>query len=560
MLIQQINQITCLCMMCVIVSPPICFAGNAEVTEQSDVVAVYRGGTITRDEYASWVRYRKITEAQGIDHRIVTQIAVTKALAQQALVAGLDATTEISVRLFSEQSRYLQRKLKQHLFSQTRVPADELERDVTARMQKASIPRRVKLRNLFLRYPNTDESEQTRKRMESIRQSILEGADFETMALEHSDSQTRFRGGLIGVVRVGDLHPEVEAVAMRLKAGEISSIMESVDGLTVLQCDQVYEAHQPTVDEVRMNTVSSLRRKLHNQEWKELEDTWRHAASIHLPAWTDDTAVDVPVIRFLDGASLTAKAFRLLAENPGPPIAQQSQERLRAKADQIVLYTQAARQARELGLHTLPDHKLHLNWIRASMLADAVLDQQVAPGVRPSETAMRAFFADHPERFILPEAFHLEGIAVGADRSDVYEKERALRGLRGKILNGSLTFAEAARMHSELPSSDSGGALGWLSRREIAALGPNILAAVTELSMEGQITSVVQQNVQTKRACQLWLLRFKGTRRARPLTFEEARSGIERRLTREAQEEKKIQHRAVVATAIDIRPIEGAVK
>src|SRR5690606_5199313 len=38
--------------------------------------------------------------------------------------------------------------------------------------------------------------------------------------------------------------------------------------------------------------------------------------------------------------------------------------------------------------------------------------------------------------------------------------------LRGEILSGKVTFADAARKHSQAPSSEDGGDLGWIERHD----------------------------------------------------------------------------------------------
>jgi len=55
------------------------------------------------------------------------------------------------------------------------------------------------------------------------------------------------------------------------------------------------------------------------------------------------------------------------------------------------------------------------------------------------------------------------------DTRDVQaDKREELDKIRMTIINGDATFAEMARAHSDCPSRDRGGDLGWFSREQMA--------------------------------------------------------------------------------------------
>ncbi len=80
------------------------------------------------------------------------------------------------------------------------------------------------------------EKEYARRKMESIRQSIIEGADFAfTAELESDDPGSATRGGETGFFGRGQMVPEFEAMAFKLKSDTVSKIIESQFGFHILK-------------------------------------------------------------------------------------------------------------------------------------------------------------------------------------------------------------------------------------------------------------------------------------------------------------------------------------
>lgn len=90
----------------------------------------------------------------------------------------------------------------------------------------------------IVRYPEAAKASRAKAkaRLELIRQVVLEGADFCKLAKENSeDPGTKDRCGELGFFEKGMLVPEYEAAALRLKPGEISSVVESQYGYHLIQ-------------------------------------------------------------------------------------------------------------------------------------------------------------------------------------------------------------------------------------------------------------------------------------------------------------------------------------
>jgi peptidyl-prolyl cis-trans isomerase SurA len=80
------------------------------------------------------------------------------------------------------------------------------------------------------------QKEETKRLLMDIRNRILTGEDFATLAKKYSaDPSVTMNGGDMGFVGRGQMVPEFEAASFKMKAGEISMPVESQYGLHIIQ-------------------------------------------------------------------------------------------------------------------------------------------------------------------------------------------------------------------------------------------------------------------------------------------------------------------------------------
>ncbi|MBN3034263.1 MAG: peptidylprolyl isomerase, partial [Bacteroidales bacterium] len=83
---------------------------------------------------------------------------------------------------------------------------------------------------------SSDERSRVRTKLNELRNRVLEGENFSTLAILYSeDAESARNGGEIGLVGRGELFPEFEAVAFKLKKDEVSEIVETQAGFHILQ-------------------------------------------------------------------------------------------------------------------------------------------------------------------------------------------------------------------------------------------------------------------------------------------------------------------------------------
>lgn len=83
---------------------------------------------------------------------------------------------------------------------------------------------------------NIEEKIRVKERLLDLRERILKGESFSTMAILYSeDPGSAKKGGELGFYGRGQLYPEFEAVAFKLSEGEISNLVETEAGYHILQ-------------------------------------------------------------------------------------------------------------------------------------------------------------------------------------------------------------------------------------------------------------------------------------------------------------------------------------
>ena len=125
----------------------------------------------------------------------------------------------------------------------------------------------VELKQIVIK-PEVDPEEiaETQSRLDDIRERILKGESFSTMAILYSeDPGSARRGGELGFYGRGELYTEFEATAFGLRPGEVSEIIETQAGFHIIQMierrgEQINVRHilmQPKVSPLQLSRARS---------------------------------------------------------------------------------------------------------------------------------------------------------------------------------------------------------------------------------------------------------------------------------------------------------------
>ena len=82
---------------------------------------------------------------------------------------------------------------------------------------------------------SVEEKKNVKDKLEEYRQRVLKGEDFSTLAILYSQDGSSRNGGELGFVNRGELVPEFEAAAFKLRKGEVSEVVETKFGFHIIQ-------------------------------------------------------------------------------------------------------------------------------------------------------------------------------------------------------------------------------------------------------------------------------------------------------------------------------------
>ena len=526
-------------------------------------IARYDGGTVTRGEYASWLRYiRRDADPERLSQRVAA-IALHEVWAAEARAAGLHESADVRMTLFDFENRLLHEKLRQHLAAAIDLSKAELDAAVEARKADFVRPRRVRLYNILRRYPaGTDESTvaAVREEVEAIRARIADGEAFKDVARAESVSQTRFRDGLIGWVRPGQLAPEMETIALALDPGAMSAVLPTEDGFTILWCEEVDAEARPPVAEIRAKVEKSLRKEKFDARWQTIIDS-AEGITLDLAAARGDREGAVVAV-LPTGRQLTVAEVDGLVRKRGLGLRaaavpeKRLAEMLRNVLEQAVA-AEAARRVSPEPLNRGAEVREQLRWSALTALSTALVKERLAARFVPlTQEEIRAYYDQHRHQYKRPPQTHLEVIMlVVADRASLRERSRAAEALEADIRSGRVDFAAAARAHSDHGSAARGGDVGWLDRGRIAGMGPNVVKTVETLGV-GEMSGLVQQPEGLSGRSHLWLVRKVGSRPSKLLSFEEAARAAENGLGNERTRALQGEMRQKAIDRINLRPAD----
>ena len=102
------------------------------------------------------------------------------------------------------------------------------------------VPSKVEITQIIIKPEiSNEQKDKLRAKLNDFRARVYKGEDFKMLATLYSDDPgSASNGGELGFVNRGDLVPEFERAAFRLKEGEISEVVESQFGFHIIQLIQ----------------------------------------------------------------------------------------------------------------------------------------------------------------------------------------------------------------------------------------------------------------------------------------------------------------------------------
>jgi len=97
-----------------------------------------------------------------------------------------------------------------------------------------------------------------KKKAETALKRVKDGEDFGEIAKRFSDGSTKSQGGFLGVYKRGELSKELEDVVFKMKRNDLTDIMETKQGLLILQVLEHYDEGEQSLAKVKNEIMDKL--------------------------------------------------------------------------------------------------------------------------------------------------------------------------------------------------------------------------------------------------------------------------------------------------------------
>ena len=194
-------------------------------------------------------------------------------------------------------------------------------------------------------------------------------------------------------------------------------------------------------------------------------------------------------------------------------LAQMSLEDRKAIAKQVGEALAIVKDAKDMGLQLTPRVAYEIKWSANRALMSAYMEQ-ISKKWDFSEGAVRKYYKEHSDEFMMAEAVHVRHILV--------DTEEEANALYLALTSGADFAATAAEKSKDDASAQNGGDMGWLER----GLTPTILADALFVNRKGIIKPV-------KSEAGWHVFDVVDIRKARRMTWDEAQEEAFQRLQRQ---------------------------
>lgn len=135
-----------------------------------------------------------------------------------------------------------------------KIKEKEIERYYQENKEDYRVPEKIKMRHILIK----EERKEALEKIKGIKRRLKKGEDFGKLAKEFSQCPSKEKGGDLGFIKKGDMIPEFEKVAFRLKVGQLSHPVITRFGYHLIKLEKRKESYIPPLDEVKKKIKGGL--------------------------------------------------------------------------------------------------------------------------------------------------------------------------------------------------------------------------------------------------------------------------------------------------------------
>jgi len=219
-----------------------------------------KGVTVRKEDVEAYIE--QVRQRSGMDEAAFDAALAERGLSKDAYRANVEVELQ--------KSQLINREIRGRLS----VTDEDIERYYQAHRGDFATGGKVSLQAIVLGVDQgwtRDQVMAKRQLAEDIRNRLVEGADFEAMAREHSEGPGGDRGGHLGTFEKGQLEPALEKIVFGLERGEVSDVVATPAGFSIFRLDSVESDDDGELDDA---TRERIREKLYDQALQARFDGW----------------------------------------------------------------------------------------------------------------------------------------------------------------------------------------------------------------------------------------------------------------------------------------------
>jgi len=355
----------------------------------------------------------------------------------------------------------------------TEVSDEEAEEFYKENASRFVAPARATAYHLFVEIPPGASEEQEKAaiaKMARAEKDYEEGVVFPEVCNRYSEDSKAEEGSLIKDIPQGRVSPVVDEALFALEPGGMTEVLRTRAGLHIFQLVEKQAKREPSFEDLKESIKDQIRNKKASETWTRMT----------LPATTEEEELAASGILW----SATGGILRIM----GLDFDRESLEILNVLLTQSHGLGEAPPKqlVQALGENILAAHKPGFNELLDEDLYEACIDftlnwhlakrycaQQAEKEGDPTEEDLRGFYMERRDGFstnpsrrasmiYLPVSIPEEGTPVDYH----YAFEEVLKQANAIVAEAreGRDFAELAKEHSEHPSAEEGGYLGWLQQ------------------------------------------------------------------------------------------------
>ncbi|HBO84438.1 MAG: hypothetical protein A2073_00455 [Deltaproteobacteria bacterium GWC2_42_11] len=178
---------------------------------------------------------------------------------------------------FKEYRNQLKDQIRQVKFvnkefrSKATISDEDIETYYKQNMDRFYEPLTFRIRQIFLALPKgitSLQKQEIEKKAREILVNIRNGEDFSKLALSYSQGPNPENGGDIGHIKAGEMDPILEKIALSLKVGGTSDVIQTTAGLHIMQVTERKEQHPKPLEAVKAEINNILFQKIADERYR----------------------------------------------------------------------------------------------------------------------------------------------------------------------------------------------------------------------------------------------------------------------------------------------------